>query len=931
MVTINLSGLASLQSVVEKSTQDMQPKSFDPMQSLLHSALKRLANVCDGAASQDGQGFNGLDTYFGRSLAFAASEKPLTLKQVQAAYKMVQKYLRTQLPDISYAHFMAEQNAYLAFVSSQTGDTKIRTSDFIEKHPASDENVARFVRLFDDNLVDGRDRDFVRSLKSFLEKRGQLTAAQMLYAKKFYNKFAEQTFVERLGEARSEPVSQNKSQSKTLLEIKSEVDGEKNLVANNAEQNKDNSARKVTIKLGGNAGRAGIGSDDNLPAGGTDKIAQEKALAALAGGQEIPQQPAKQSLIIQLGKKPENSQPEVSRPVEIKPEEKAVQLKLSAAVPTPMMTKEVLQDVIEAQKKYEIQLDESQLAAIEGMKKQKFACLTGAAGTGKTTIENVLVREIEHSVIEGNIKNYGRAKVDPNAKTADIMVRLIAFCAYTGKAMQQMKKNLDGKWHANCKTIHSLLGYYPEYYEDYDYETKSHKMKRRFVPLYTQYNKMPWKIIFMDEGSMVPIALWEKFQEALQPDCRVYVIGDINQLPPVHGRSVFGFQLLNWPSFELTKIHRNAGPIVQNAWRILNGQIPHNIPGVFDMIPMHKVPQPKDIAAFKERGDDLGLERYLSSCKKTPANQEDARKWLINVTHKLATNGSFNPKQTPEGKDGDAIIVPQNKDALGQVMLNEYFSGYFNPIGDNDDRRRHHIVTGVGAKFFAIGDKVMVTENDHEIGITNGMMGMIVDITVNGDYRGKHVTDAAINLGVGGEKDALDALFKLEQESQEKELKEIEEIGGTRDEVKDDRKSRAASHCVYVDFGPLENFPDVSEDSKFPGRFVVVFKATGEVNSLMHAYVVTCHKLQGSECPTIIILIHSSNYALLFREWFYTAATRGKARVVVLYDDRGLLMALNRQKIVGRNLQEKAKTFIELENNAWANVPALPEAQELIS
>lgn len=54
-----------------------------------------LAGVCDGAHQHDQQGFSGADTEFGHSLARRAQQgRPFTLKQAQAALKMVNKYRR---------------------------------------------------------------------------------------------------------------------------------------------------------------------------------------------------------------------------------------------------------------------------------------------------------------------------------------------------------------------------------------------------------------------------------------------------------------------------------------------------------------------------------------------------------------------------------------------------------------------------------------------------------------------------------------------------------------------------------------------------------------------------------------------------------------------------------------------------------------------
>jgi hypothetical protein len=55
----------------------------------IHSGLRRLASMCDGAHAVDGHGFNKLDTNFGKSLA---SARFLSQKQAKYGQRLVQKY-----------------------------------------------------------------------------------------------------------------------------------------------------------------------------------------------------------------------------------------------------------------------------------------------------------------------------------------------------------------------------------------------------------------------------------------------------------------------------------------------------------------------------------------------------------------------------------------------------------------------------------------------------------------------------------------------------------------------------------------------------------------------------------------------------------------------------------------------------------------------
>jgi SNF2 family DNA or RNA helicase len=56
--------------------------------------LQQLSAVCDGARTQDAQGFSGADTRFGKALAARSAQRPLTDAEVAITKKLVHKYRR---------------------------------------------------------------------------------------------------------------------------------------------------------------------------------------------------------------------------------------------------------------------------------------------------------------------------------------------------------------------------------------------------------------------------------------------------------------------------------------------------------------------------------------------------------------------------------------------------------------------------------------------------------------------------------------------------------------------------------------------------------------------------------------------------------------------------------------------------------------------
>ena len=73
-----------------------------------------------------------------------------------------------------------------------------------------------------------------------------------------------------------------------------------------------------------------------------------------------------------------------------------------------------------------------------------------------------------------------------------------------------------------------------------------------------------------------------------------------------------------------------------------------------------------------------------------------------------------------------------------------------------------------------------------------------------------------------------------------------------------------------------------------------------EIDELMLAYAVSIHKYQGSECPCVIIPVHTSHFKLLFRNLLYTGITRGKKLVILLGTKKALAIAVKTDNVQAR-------------------------------
>lgn len=106
---------------------------------------------------------------------------------------------------------------------------------------------------------------------------------------------------------------------------------------------------------------------------------------------------------------------------------------------------------------------------------------------------------------------------------------------------------------------------------------------------------------------------------------------------------------------------------------------------------------------------------------------------------------------------------------------------------------------------------------------------------------------------------------------------------------------------------------DMAEQSLkavFDGK--IVDYEFAEIDELVLAYAVSIHKYQGSECPCIVIPIHTSHFKLLYRNLLYTGITRGKRLVILVGSKKAIAMAIHNKEVLKRhtNLEKMLRKFL---------------------
>lgn len=97
-----------------------------------------------------------------------------------------------------------------------------------------------------------------------------------------------------------------------------------------------------------------------------------------------------------------------------------------------------------------------------------------------------------------------------------------------------------------------------------------------------------------------------------------------------------------------------------------------------------------------------------------------------------------------------------------------------------------------------------------------------------------------------------------------------------------------------------------------------------DLDDLVLAYAVSIHKYQGSECPCIVIPVHTTHFKLLTRNLLYTGVTRGKRLVVLVGTKKALSIAVRNDEV-----QKRHTGLLQAMWNSAAKLPSAL-AQQLL-
>lgn len=316
---------------------------------------------------------------------------------------------------------------------------------------------------------------------------------------------------------------------------------------------------------------------------------------------------------------------------------------------------EILLALGEVEDELGIEYAPTQREAIQKAITSPMLILTGGPGTGKTTVIKGIVEV--YSRLHGYSLNPKDYKDEPFP---------FVLVAPTGRAAKRMSESTG----LPALTIHRLLGWTGADFFEFDED-----------------NRIPGKMIIIDEMSMVDVWLANHLLKALPDDIQVVMVGDEDQLPSVGPgqvlKDLLDSELI--PTVRLTDIFRqeDGSTIIDLAHSIKKGMIPEDL-----------TVQQKDRSFI-------------------PCSAAQVPHVVKRIVESAVRKGGYTKRDIQ-------VLAPMYRGQAGINNLNQILQEVFN---DNSNGKKREL--RFGDVTYRVGDKVLQLVNQPDKNIFNGDIGEI--------------------------------------------------------------------------------------------------------------------------------------------------------------------------------------------------------------
>jgi exodeoxyribonuclease V alpha subunit len=359
--------------------------------------------------------------------------------------------------------------------------------------------------------------------------------------------------------------------------------------------------------------------------------------------------------------------------------------------------------------------DEDQRIAAAVCALSRVSVLAGGPGTGKTTTVSRLLALLREQ--------------DPRCR--------IALAAPTGKAAARLEQAVRSSTDAlppedktrlgelSATTLHRLLGWRPEAGSRFRHD---------------RTNRLPMKIVVVDEASMVSLTMMARLLEALRPATRLVLVGDPDQLASVEAGAVLGDLVdktvldLRTPQFA-ERLHQALPTITFQEQPVSPAALVRD--GVAILSTNRRFPPESGIARLataiqKGRGQDaLDVLRSAGPDVEFVEVDDDAHlspEQLAGVRAEVQECGVALLEAAERGDDaaaGDALQALERHRLLCAHRRGLRGVQYWSALAARWIAEAHPVVPRADARY--AGEPLLVTTNDYDIGLYNGDTGVVVN------------------------------------------------------------------------------------------------------------------------------------------------------------------------------------------------------------
>jgi exodeoxyribonuclease V alpha subunit len=341
-----------------------------------------------------------------------------------------------------------------------------------------------------------------------------------------------------------------------------------------------------------------------------------------------------------------------------------------------------------------------------------FSLITGGPGTGKTTSISKFIHVY--------LSIFPKSRIILTAPTGKAAVRM-------NESLVKLSENITDIILQNkiqkikAQTLHKLLGLH----------------KYNADNTFLKDIKLPFDVVIVDESSMIDISLMAKLFNAIDAETKLIMLGDKNQLSPIGAGSIFGdicsIAKLNefsghdiefFNSFSENAILNTDDQSENSENTILSGK-------VIELKQSYRFSDVKGIGKLSNillEGNQEKLSEYFDNEKITDPEVYISENIENDFSEKLF---SIYEDYAKEDDINQAFLKLNRIRILCSTTEGKYGVNYFNNLIETRLKEKKLIIP---EGYMYDKQAIMITENDYNLGIFNGDIGIVRKDNESGNY-----------------------------------------------------------------------------------------------------------------------------------------------------------------------------------------------------